>query len=377
MIDTITKIYDKSFPVRTVRISSTTATNPWITPGILKSIKRKKKLYRAKLKKSSSKNIQNFRKYRNKLNHLISSTKKEYYKALLNRAQGNIRSIWKAINEIINRKKAQPKNISCLAHNNKRYTKTIDIAATFNIYFTNVGPTLAKQISNDGNACYKDWLIRIQRVKDLTLPEISQLKVLDELYSLDPHKAVGNEGIPVVYIKKAAEFISQPLSYIFNTSISLGIFPDEMKIAKVISLFKSGDHELVSNYRPISLLPTFSKVFEKIVCEILSTHLDKNHLLFYYQFGFRKKCNSTLAILDFVQRITDAIDNGNISLGVFLDLSKAFDTVSHSILLDKLSHYSLSENTLRWFENYLKDRKQYVCIDGINSCSRTISYGLP
>ena len=79
----------------------------------------------------------------------------------------------------------------------------------------------------------------------------------------------------------------------------------------------------------------------------------------------------------FVQRITDAIDNGNISLGVFLDLSKAFDTVSHSILLDKLSHYSLSDNTLKWFKNYLKDRKQYVFIDGINSSSRIISYGVP
>ena len=85
-----------------------------------------------------------------------------------------------------------------------------------------------------------------------------------------------------------------------------------MKIAKVIPLFKSGDHELVSNYRPISLLPTFSKVFEKLLCEILTTHLEKNHLLFDYQFGFRKIRNITLAILDFVQRITDAIDNGNI-----------------------------------------------------------------
>ena len=93
--------------------------------------------------------------------------------------------------------------------------------------------------------------------------------------------------------------------------------------------------------------------------------------------ALERLCNTTLAILDFVQRSTDAIDDGNISLGIFLDLSKAFDSVSHSILLDKLSDYILNKNTLRWFENYLKDCKQYVCIDGINSCSRTISYGVP
>ena len=151
-----------------------------------------------------------------------------------------------------------------------------------------------------------------------------------------------------------------------------------MKIAKVIPLFKGeGDRSSVSNYRPISLLPTLSKIFERIICESLTEHLEKNHLLFDYQFGFRKKRNTTLAILDFVNKITDAIDNGNTAAGIFLDLSKAFDSVNHNILLDKLTYYGIRNDALKWFESYLKDRVQYVSIEDQQSETLPLTYGVP
>ena len=140
-----------------------------------------------------------------------------------------------------------------------------------------------------------------------------------------------------------------------------------MKIAKVIPLFKSGDRCTTSNYRPISLLPTLSKTFEKIICEMVSAHLDKIISCLITNLVLEKKRSTTLAILDFVNKITDSIDDGGTSIGVFLDLSKTFDTVNDDILLDKLSYYGINNETKDWFSSYLKNRKQYVCVDGVNS----------
>ena len=117
--------------------------------------------------------------------------------------------------------------------------------------------------------------------------------------------------------------------------------------------------------------------FSKFLCEMLSAHSEQNNLLFDYQFGFRKKRSTTLTILDFVNRITDSIDDGGTSIGVFLDLSKAFDTVNHDILLDKLSYYDINNETKDWFSSYLKNRKQYICVDRVNSNFLPLEYGVP
>ena len=110
---------------------------------------------------------------------------------------------------------------------------------------------------------------------------------------------------------------------------------------------------------------------------MLSAHSEQNNLLFDYQFGFRKKRSTTLAILDFVNRITDSIDDGGTSIGVFLDLSKAFDTVNHDIILDKLSYYGINNETKDWFSSYLKNCKQYICVDRVNSNFLPLEYGVP
>jgi len=370
LTDTISDLYNKHFPLKHLK-------NPWVTPGILRSIRRKNKLYRIKLKNPTNTNIAKFRNYRNKLNHLIRYTKKEYYRSLLKNAQGNMRATWKVISELLNKKRSNaPQFGPIITYNNKPYSKQSDIADVFNSFFTNVGPSLAKKFPNDHSNKHRNWM-KIACHNNFDLPKISEHNVLDELYNLDSSKAIGHNDIPVKYIKKVAEYIYQPLSFLFNTSIQSGIFPEGMKTAKVIPIHKGGDKEIVSNYRPISLLPTFSKLFEKLTCTALTDHLENNNLLYDYQFGFRKRRNTTLAAVDFVTRLTDSIDSGNLSIGVFLDLSKAFDTVSHEILLDKLSYYGLTPNALRWFESYLTKREQYVCIEDFNSNPKPVTCGIP
>ena len=376
MIDIITEIYDKHFPIKTFSVKPSTRNNPWITPGILKSIKRKNKLYRAKLQNYNEKNREAFRNHRNKLNHLIRFTKKEYYNKLIIKAHGNLKAIWEIINEIMNKRRKQIKCPSSIVYNEKYFDSKFDIANIFNRFFTNVGPSLAKKLS-PSKLIFDNWMKKVSPTPDLIFQFVSPLKVLDQLYSLDCTKSAGHDGIKVKYLIMIAELIYQPLSHIFNTSIITSTFPDMMKIAKIIPSFKGGDNSTVSNYRPISLLPVFSKVFEKIVCELLTEHLEDNNLLFNYQFGFRKNRNTTYAILDCVNRIIESIDNGNFSIGIFLDLSKAFDSIDHDLLLRKLPYYGINNGTKAWFESYLKNRRQYVSIDGIESDQLRITHGVP
>jgi hypothetical protein len=172
--------------------------------------------------------------------------------------------------------------------------------------------------------------------------------------------ATGYDNIPLFFIKDNVDIIANPLTHLVNLSLSSGTFPDLLKIARVVPVFKSGDCRLLSNYRPISILPILSKVFEKIVYNRLINYIDRFHILIDNQYGFRNGHSTYLALLQLYNKISSAIDKNEFIIGIFLDLSKAFDTVSHDILFDKLQHYGIRATTLDWFKSYLNNRLQYV-----------------
>ena len=187
----------------------------------------------------------------------------------------------------------------------------------------------------------------------------------------------GYDSISATAVKNTATAFITPLTHIMNLSLSSGIFPEELKIAGVNPLFKSGDAMLFCNYRPVSVLPLFSKILERLMYNRLISFINKHNVLFHFQFGFREGHSTNLALIYLVDKISSLLDTGEYVLGLFLDFTKAFDTVNHDILLQKLEHLGIRGISLNWFKSYLSNRCQYVDYSGVSSELQYIRCGIP
>ena len=172
------------------------------------------------------------------------------------------------------------------------------------------------------------------------------------------------DGVSTKMIKFVGPELSVPLSHIFNLSLESGHFPSKLKLCRVIPIFKAGNHEECDNYRPISLLSSISKILEKIVADKLVHHLLNNDLLYCNQYGFLPKRSTEHNLLKIVNYVSEALNEGQFCIGVFLDLKKAFDVCSHDILLTKLKLMGIRDTAFDWFKTYLAGRKQKVEING-------------
>ena len=201
-------------------------------------------------------------------------------------------------------------------------------------------------------------------------------EILEIVKQLDTNKSPSYDN-DVGIMKKAILLFVNPLCNIFNSSLQRGVFPHKLKLAKVVPVHKKGDKNLLNNYRPISVLSTFSKIFEKLIYTRLMSFLSSKNILYNRQYGFRKTYSSYMALLDFINTISESFENKKILMGIFLDLSKAFDCINHQILIEKMKFYGIRGSCLDWFKSYLSDRVQYVSIDNVSSEIKTISLGVP
>ena len=255
----------------------------------------------------------------------------------MNANKGNSRKTWKVINELTSRKSGKSANILEIKADHRIVSNSMDIAETINEYFSNVAQVLAHDIPLvDVNP--ESYLERTDCSFSLQTPSVSI--VLSFLKKIDEKKATGLDRIPSKLLKMAASIIAPSLTSIFSKSILTGIYPNDWKAAKVTPLLKKGIKSDPNNYRPISVIPVVSKVFEKIVYNQLYYHLDSNKLLLGCQSGFRSLHSTLTALLEATDAWSVNIDNGLLNGVVFIDLTKAFDTIDHKIILRKLSYLS-------------------------------------
>ena len=250
-------------------------------------------------------------------------------------------------------------------------TLSEDIANALNGFYVNIGKRLANNIQ-ESNVNYREYLNEHQNNTFFLVP----LKKV--IRSIDQSKAAGYDSIPARLLVHAVDYICEPLTHICNLSITTGIFPKDLKIARVIPIYKKGIKTSPGNYRPISILPVISKVFEKkLVNARLMKFIESNHILSEHQYGFRHGYSTKLSLINLTNQITKLTDEGRVTDGIFIDFAKAFDTIDHTILLNKMCHYGVRGQPLDWFKSYLNNIYQFVCYDGMKSTLKEIICGVP
>ena len=238
-----------------------------------------------------------------------------------------------------------------------------------------LGQSLASKIQHTGKN-YFDYLIKPTQTCIFTKPIVPE-EIVKIIGKFNPNKSPGHDNITNMVVKKVAPEISKPLCMIFNCSFNTGVVPEQLKIAKVIPIYKKENAEVLSNYRPVSVLPCFAKILERLMFNRCMDYIDKNDILNEKQFGFRSNHSTNMAIIELVDKVTKAVEKNESTLGIFLDLSKAFDTIDHDILLYKLEYYGFRGIVLDWFISYLKNRKQFVRYQSCDSEYKNIKCGVP
>ena len=381
-IDILIRCKDQHLPVKTVKFNKRRhRLSPWITKGIIHSINFRDKLYK-KLKcspKSSPEyhaEKQNLKVYNGFLKKTIRQAKQTFYAKEFQDNKQNSRKTWGLINTILNRKRSVKELPEYFEFGNKKIFDSEEIAKEFNIFFSNIGENLAKSLHGPPNKSHKDYLQKTinSKFEFTTTDNEEVLRIINKLPS---KSSKGYDDLSNIVVKSIKDVISKPLVFIINNSFRTGIFPDYLKLAKVFPIYKKEEDYIFTNYRPISLLPVISKIFEKIAYSQFFYYLTHNNLLYDSQHGFRKDHSTETALYELLDRVNNIMDSDMIPLCTFLDLSKAFDTLNHAILIDKLEYYGVEGSSLLWFNSYLSNRKQFCTYDGKLSPPLPLSTGVP
>ena len=287
--------------------------------------------------------------------------------------------MWKTINEITNHKKRPSSDIKRLKNDNGVESHSpSEIANCLNNYFNSIGHDMANKIPQHLTASSDPVdLIRVSPTQSMYLFNTSVEEVLKLISLLKLSKAPGMDGISNYIIKITADIIAPILTTLFNDCQKKGIFPDPLKIAKIVPIHKGGPKDNPTNYRPISLLPQIGKIFEKILEKRIVKFCNKYNIITSHQFGFRKGFSTELAVLKIKSILLKNLDQKKHTCTIFLDLAKAFDSVDHNILLKKLEKYGIRGTPLKLIRSYLSGRQHLVRVGNSESELRILDIGVP
>lgn len=348
--------------------------HPWITKALLKSINEKNCRY--KLTKENPENSilkQQYTSYKNKLLKLIEHSKRIYIQKTIDESTNEPKIIWQHVNKIFNKTRPKPNITKIEDEHNEMLDDQKEIAEAFNKFFTNLGSVYASKIKKPKDFIEDKFSVR----ESFFLVPTNAQEIKDVIIELKDKRSPGIDNIKAETIKYVKDEIADIVAYMFNRCFADGVFPECFKSGVIKPVYKSGKRTEITNYRPITLLTAFSKILEKLLKKRMDSFIEKHNIISKKQYGFVQNSSTEDAIRDLTQHIYERLDKGLPLISLFLDLSKAFDTVSHEKLLEKLYSYGFRGTMHKLLTSYLTRRKQMVQIGSEISSERETTYGVP
>lgn len=374
----INKEFNDIFKLKTSKARVSVGFADWATPGIYKSRNSLYELYATRESRMQDPTfillVKNYSKIFKKVCHAAKSL---HLRNKIERSSNKIKATWNLINTETGKSKPHNKQIT-LNINDKVLTKKVEVANAFDSFFSNIPKIVTKSLNSTASGASDLLESSVAKCEtEFSFRYVSADYIVKTFKSLNIKSTEDLWGISTKVLGTIIVDIAPCLAHVFNKCVDEGVFPDLMKHSKLIPLFKSGSEKDPANYRPISVLPALSKIFEKIILTQLLSHFNLNGLLHCNQFGFTKGRSTTDAGILLLKHVYDAFENSQDAIGVFCDLSKAFDCVSHATLISKLKHYGVQNRAIDLVQSYLSNRVQKVDVGGERSSGSTIDMGVP
>lgn len=370
-INNILKIVQKN--TKKVKISKNLRSRKgWISQSLVKTINKKNELYQnLKIFPSNLTLKQNYRRCKRSLAKSIADSKKQYFEKLINNQQ-NSKCLWESVNKICNKNKKK-EEIERIKINNTIISDKKEIANLFNEHYCSLGERYAQKIKKPQHFIDNEPEV----ANNMFLGSVSEQEIVRIIRSMKTKKSPGFDGIRTEILKIIDRQISQPLTFLINKCIKKGYFPKQLKIGVISPLLKSGSKLDIINYRPVSLISNVAKIFEKILKSKIMKFLKKYKLISDNQYGFIQGRSTEDAIAGLTSQIYKNLDESSPTLCIFVDLAKAFDTVSHALLLEKIKRNGLRGKIFDIIKSYLSDRIQYTKVGGVLSEAGPVTCGVP
>ncbi len=370
--------FDNSFPLCDFNvIPKYIKREPWFTSGLLTSSINKSKLFSVKLHDPTEVNIQKYKRFNNLYNKLLRTMKILYYRKTLEENKNNSKKCWAILKQALGKMSDKSSYPQAFSINNTSISDRSQIAEGFNNFFSNIGLHTSHNVPIS-NKCFTSYMPK-PVASSFFLGPVVPSDIVNVINKLKPKLSSGHDNISTKLMKETINNIIEPITHIINQSLLSGIVPKDMKIAKVVPIYKSADPSIINNYRPVSLLPAFSKILEKIVYYKLMNFLTAKKILYKHQYGFRPKHSTIHPIIHLLNHCATSSSkpNSELTLAVLCDLSKAFDVINHNILFRKLNNYGIRGIANKWFRSYLSDRQQFVTFEGNISHMLPVEIGVP
>ena len=376
--DAFYNVYNKAFPLSSENESNLKANkkdfnDPWMTPQLLRCCRVKSKLLKTCRRFRNNVSKTKYKNYAKILKSAIRKAEQIYYSNMFHKNTSS-KNIWKNINSLL-RPNCNEQTNSEFLDCGSTITDPKEIAIGFNNFFTNIGRKIADSIPAVAES--PSLFLRSKITDSIFFHPTDVYEIKGIISNLKHNSSPGLDCIFPAAIKASSNFIAPILTTLINFSLEECMFPENLKNAKVIPIFKDQNSKLFSNYRPISVLSVFSKIYEYVIKNRLSVFFNKHNVLVDNQFGFREGHSTYMPVTSLVDQITENIDEGLYSVAILLDFKKAFDSLDHNILLSKMEHYGIRGAALKLIHSYLSKRSQVVAYNNALSTQQNIITGVP